>query len=135
MTNCELLNLIAFWSQDVYLTCGNNELFEKFRIYYKKHIIENIVNKIEIIGYEFIEYVKINNDSIDIKNMFKNTYTYINCANLNIKKLPRFKNLDNFNKLRYLNCSRNRLNNIKKLKYINPIKIDCSYYLIKKNSN
>lgn len=116
-----LTNLIAHGAQDVYLNV------EKFRIYYKKHIIGDIVEKIEIIGWEFIEYVKITNGGIDIKNMFNNSYNQIDCSKLNIKKLPKFKNLYDFDKLKYLNCSHNKLNNLEKLKYINLIKLECSY--------
>lgn len=122
-----LINLIAYGAQDTYLT--GNHVFEKFRIYYKKHIISDIVVKNEILGWVFIEYVKIKN-KVDIKNMFNNLYSGIDCSNLSIKKLSKYKNLDNFDKLKYLNCSNNKLNNIEKLKFINLIKLDCSYNLI-----
>lgn len=125
----ELMQLVAYGAQDIYLSDGN------FRIYYKKHIIGDIVRKIEIIGLEFVSYIKISNNKTEIKNMFNNSYSTIDCYGLNMKKLPRFKNLDNFNKLKYLNCSHNKLNNFEKLKYINLIKLDCSHNLIDKIPN
>ena len=127
-----LMQLVAYGAQDVYLTGGNGGHFEKFRIYYKKHIIGDIVIKFEIIGWEFIENFKIKNDAQDIKNMFKNILTSIDCSTLNIKKLPKFNDLNDFDKLKDFNCSHNKLRDIEKLKYINLIKLDCSYNSIYK---
>jgi Leucine-rich repeat (LRR) protein len=130
MVRSGLMNLIAYGAQDVYLTGNHNGYFEKFRIYYKKHIINDIVTNIEILGYEFIEYVKINSDKLSIQNMFRKSYISIDCSNLSIKRLPKFHDLDTFAKLKYLNCSQNKLNTIKKLMYGKLIKLDCSYNLI-----
>ena len=124
------MQLVAFGAQDIYLTGGNGGYFEKFRIYYRKHSIGDIVTNIEIIGYEFIEYVKINSDRLSIQNMFRESYISIDCSNLLIKRLPKFSDLDDFAKLKYLNCSKNKLSTIKKLIYGNLIKLDCSNNLI-----
>lgn len=132
-----LLQLIAYGAQDVYLT-GNPDInfykttYSRFRIYYKKHIINDIVYKIEITGFEFIEYIKIKDNKINIKDMFNESLTSIDCSNLNINKLPRFKNLEDFDKLKYFICSNNRIKNVEKLKYINIIKLDCSYNQLEK---
>lgn len=120
-----LMDLIAYGPQDVYL-CGY-----LFRIYYQKRIINNIVTKIEIIKYEFIEYIEVENNKEEIKNIFNKSFDAIDCSKLNIKKLPKFKIFDDFYKLKYFNCSFNKLQNIEKLKYINLIKLDCSYNIIK----
>ena len=128
-----LMQLVAYGAQDVYL--AGNPYLPIFRIYYKKHIINDIVTKYKIIGWEFIEYVKIINNVENIKNMFKNSNTSIDCSNLSIIKLPKFHNLDDFSKLKYFNCSYNKLKNINKFKYINLIKIDCSYNNLDKIPN
>ena len=47
MPCCGLLQLIAYDVQDIYLTSNGNYI-HKFRIYYEKHIIEDIMIKIEI---------------------------------------------------------------------------------------
>jgi hypothetical protein len=121
-----LMQLVNYGAQNVYLAG-----IGPFRIYYKKHIINDIVTNIEIIGCEFIECVKINSNNSSIKNMFVKSCDGINCSHLSINKLPRFKNLDTFTKLKYFDCSNNRLKNIKKLLYGNLIKLDCSCNKIK----
>lgn len=130
-----LMQLLSMGAQDVYLTRNIG-----FRIYYKKHIIDDIVVKIEITGWEFVEYIRISNNTkncyypniiIDKKNMFNFLFDAIDCSKNYLKKLPRFSNYDDFAKLKYFNCSTNCLTNINKLKYINLIRLDCSYNQIK----
>ena len=131
-----LMNLVAYGAQDVYLS-GRAGMYDKFKIYYKKHIINDIVTKIEITGWEFIESVEYCKLTKYVKNMFTNPIIKqsIDCSTTGIKKLPKFKNLDIFNVLKYFNCSHNNLSNINKLKYISLIKLDCSYNLIKSIPN
>ncbi len=125
-----LLQLVAYGAQDVYLQGAGGIL--KFKIYYKKHIISNIL-QIEIIGFDIIKFIKVNyGDSKQFKNMFNNSYESIDCSGTGdtfingTRKLPKFKKLETFNKLKYFNCSKSHLKQIEKLKYIDLIWLDCS---------
>ena len=130
-----LIRLIAYGALDYYLAGGN-----EFRIYYRKHIIGDIVVKLEIcfefIYFEFIYFELAESDSQCVKfsyntqcvDMFDFGYKAINCERCNLVKLPRFKSIDEFKKMKYLNCSNNNLRNIKKLMYSNElIWLNCSY--------
>lgn len=120
-----LMSLIAYGAQDIYLTGGCG-----FKIHYKKHIIEDVVVKIEIVGIELIN--KNNTHTEKIKslkhsaNMFEQKFVSVDCSGIGLKKLPRFKLFENFLTLKYFDCSHNNLKQINKLKYINLIWLNCS---------
>ena len=119
-----LMSLIGYGAQDIYLTgCG-------FRIHYKKHIIEDVVVKIEIVGIELINKNNTHTEKIkslkNSANMFEQKFVSVDCSGIGLKKLPRFKLFENFLTLKYFDCSHNNLKQINKLKYINLIWLNCS---------
>ncbi len=135
------MQLVAYGALDYYLVgYGQGQehgQIQKFRIYYKTHIINDIVD-IKITGWKFIEFIKITNNSYseyNTSNMFNYTFDTIDCSKSNMKKIPRFNNIDNFRKLKSINCSHNRIKSIEKFKYIDLIKLDCSNNLINKIPN
>lgn len=125
------MQLVAYGAQDVYLT-GNN-VFSKFRVYYKKHIIGDIVVGFEIYKVEFIEISSLEK-YIPLKkfDIFDRNLSCIDCKSLKLSKLPKFKSIDSFRKLTHFNCSNNRLTKINKLMYNNNlIWLNCSYNKLK----
>jgi hypothetical protein len=130
-----LMQLVAYGAQDIFLN-GNgnqNEYKPKFRIYYRKHIIGDIVVKFEIYNVEFLgfEWVKFTSNSQCV-NIFDFGYKAINCEKCLLNKLPKFKSIDEFKKMKYLNCSINKLDNINKLMYSNElIWLNSSYNKLK----
>ena len=117
-----LMSLIAFGAQDIYLVDDM-----KFTIYYKKHIIENI-----IVGFEIykVEFVKINSikKCFSQSNIFDRNLQCINCEQMNLSLLPKFKSIDSFRKLTHFNCANNQITHIKKLIYnYNLLWLNCSY--------
>jgi len=112
------MQLVAYGAQDVNL----------FKLYYIKHIIEDIVSKFEIYNIDFlgIECVKFTS-SIECVDMFDFEYKAIKCTECKLVKLPKFKSIDKFKKITYLDCSYNKLCSIKKLMYSNElIFLNCS---------
>lgn len=128
-----LMSLVAYGSQDLYLS-GNPQQYYIFKIYYKRHNINDIVDKIEIIQIKFVDFVNIN-QTIQFKNMFDIGLVSINCSkNLGnpkrkskFNKLPAFRNFEKFNKLKFFDCSRCNLKSIEKLKYTRIVWLNCSY--------
>lgn len=119
-----LMQLVAYGAQDVYLTGYpnvNGGYKPKFRIYYKKHIIGDIVLGFEIYNMEFLgfEWTKMND--FDCVNMFNFGYKAINCERCQLTKLPKFKSIEEFKKMTHLDCSNNKIKNIKKLIYSNKL--------------
>jgi len=53
--------------------------------------------------------------------MFNLEYKTINCQNCTLTKLPKFKSIETFNKTTHLDCSHNKISNIKKLIYSNKL--------------
>lgn len=126
-----LLQLLAYGAQDVYLT-GNpnvNGVYKpKFRIYYKKHIVGDIVVGLEIYNVEFLGFEWVKMMDYDCDDMFNFGYKAVNCERCQLTKLPKFKTIETFNKMTHFNCSNNRIKNIKKLMYSNKlIWLNCSY--------
>ena len=120
-----LMQLVAYGAQDVYLT-GDHII--GFEIYYKPHVINDIV-----ISYEFDSVKLIKFTYSDINEMFNLKLESIDCSKISIKKLPHFKSYDDFNKLVNFNCSNCVLENINKLKYLkNLIYLNCSHNKINK---
>lgn len=65
-------------------------------------------------------------------DIFDRNFHSIDCQNIGITKLPKFKSIDSFRKLTHFNCFKNKLINVKKLMYnYNLIWLDCSYNKIK----
>ena len=98
------MQLVAYGAQDEYLAGNHNEYqyqYEykpKFRIYYKKHIIGDIVVGLEIYNVEFLgfEWTKMNDS--DCVNMFNFGYKAVNCERCQLTKLPKFKSIEEFKK-------------------------------------
>jgi len=129
MAGGALMQLVAFGAEDVYLT-GNPNIY-KFKIYYKVHIINDIIINYEFVNIKFIKFIEFVN--FDIKNMFNLKLESIDCSNIQIVKLPHFKLYDDFNQLIKLNCSNCKLKNVNKLKYsTNLIYLNCSSNVISK---
>jgi hypothetical protein len=64
-----LMQLIAYGVQDMYLTGNQNGYKPKFRIYYRKHIIGDIVVKFEIYNVEFLGFEWTKMMDFDCKNV------------------------------------------------------------------
>lgn len=109
-----LLQLVAYGAQDMYLTGDNYNIH--FKIYYKKHIVENIVVGFEIYNVEFmgVKFVDFTSKTECVK-MFNFGYKAINSSNCRLDKLPKFRSFDEFNKMTHLNCSKNNISVIKKI--------------------
>jgi len=121
-----LMQLVAYGAQDVYLG-GNYQNFNiKFRIYYKKTIINNVIVNFEIYKVEYIKFSFVDKNFTNF-NIFDRDLKYINCENINLHKLPKFKSIDSFKKLTHFDCNSNKLVNIKKLMYnSNIVWLNCS---------
>lgn len=120
-----LIQLVAYGVQDLYFNGGYYQ--DKFRIYYIKHLISNVIVGFEIYKVEFVRFV-INQKYLSEFDIFDRNLHSIDCQNMGITKLPKFKSIDSFRKLTHFNCSKNKLTNINKLMYnYNLIWLDCSY--------
>lgn len=99
------------------ILCGL-QIDHKFRIYYKKQNIDDIVN------------LEINNDKLTnmyyCSAMFDYNYKYIDCQNSSLQKIPNFQYIQK--KLLYFNCSNNNIHKIDDLMNVsNIIWLNCSY--------
>jgi Leucine-rich repeat (LRR) protein len=131
MEEGKLLQLIACGAQDVYLNGNDSNHQVKFRIYYKKYMISDIIVGFEIYKMEFIKFVKKPKYLSEFDIFDRNLHS-VDCQNIGITKLPIFKSIDSFRKLKHLNCSKNKLTNINKLMYnYNLIWLDCSINKLK----
>lgn len=121
--NGSLVQLVTYGAHDIYLTGGGI-----FRVQYVKHNIKKI-----IIGFEFIKICDMPKNIFSFNSkMFDEYYEMINCSNAKIKKLPKYKLLESFRKLKYFNCAKNNIENISKLSHIELEWLDCSFnYKIK----
>lgn len=103
----------------------------KFRVSYKKHIIGDIIVGFEICNVEFVKITK-KTKYLSEFNIFDRNLNFIDCENIKLTELPKYKSIDSFIKLTHFNCSKNKLTNVNELMCnYNLIWLNCSYNELK----